>query len=95
MTQEHVLEVPLGSGTLGLTEAQANSLYTLYVNGSWPVLEHLLRGIQESAQVAMRDTSLTMDEIRVQQGTIQGVQLVAQTITDEVVPWYKSKATTE
>ena len=83
------LMIPLGDGSIELTEGEAKALHALHASEYWPVLERLMRGIQEGSTVALRNPEATLDQMRVAQGRIQGVQLVAQTVTEEVRRWWE------
>ena len=74
----------MGTAAMPLTEKQAKMMHALYKSEYWPALELILMFVQESTQIALRDPKATLDEMRVHQGRIQGVQLVAQAVSEDI-----------
>lgn len=85
------ISLAIFDGAISLTENEMFLLGALAEHPSWPVMRSLLKSMDDSMTVALRDKEATMETIRYHQGISATVQRLAEIVEVDVPEWYDSR----
>lgn len=81
------MSIGLGDGRILLEEEKANVLLAWMQNPAMGVLLEIMQGMKDSATYSLRDKKFGLDDLRVFQGQIESLTLLANILTADLPEW--------